>query len=178
MAKSPIDYFEGLDSDLDQAETKSSFQAVEVTSRDMRGQLTSALAVKQFALAGKSTLTLVSRKTGTRFTYRISGAIDPSSDVFFVSLLNGPDNEQDYKYLGRIARDVFWHGRKTPRPGDISRDAPSAKAFAWSWKAIVQGILPESLEIWHEGRCGRCNRKLTVPSSVESGFGPECINKI
>jgi len=30
------------------------------------------------------------------------------------------------------------------------------------------------LEIWHEGRCGRCNRKLTVPASIALGIGPEC----
>jgi hypothetical protein len=30
--------------------------------------------------------------------------------------------------------------------------------------------------VWHEGRCGRCGRKLTVPESIESGFGPECAS--
>jgi len=27
-------------------------------------------------------------------------------------------------------------------------------------------------------RCGRCGRVLTVPESVESGFGPECIGRL
>ena len=31
---------------------------------------------------------------------------------------------------------------------------------------------------WHEGRCGRCGRKLTVPESIEAGYGPECINLV
>jgi hypothetical protein len=38
--------------------------------------------------------------------------------------------------------------------------------------------LPESLEIWHEGSCLRCGRKLTVPESIESGYGPECIKSV
>ena len=100
-----------------------------------------------------------------------------------MALLSGPDNEADYKYLGRIARSMFWAGRRVPREGDIGRDAPSMRAFAWAWQQIVSagirgGALPDSLEIWHEGRCGRCARKLTVPSSVASGFGPECITRM
>jgi hypothetical protein len=52
------------------------------------------------------------------------------------------------------------------------------KAFAWTWSHIVGEVLPnEQLEIWHEGRCARCNRRLTVPASIASGFGPECAGK-
>lgn len=149
--------------------------------QDMSGRLTTAGAAETFMLAGKATVTLVSVKTGTRFTYRISAS--PDKSCHFVALLSGPDNESDYKYLGRIARSIFWAGRKVPKPGDIGRDAPAMRAFAWAWQQIVSagirgGALPEQLEIWHEGRCGRCARKLTVPSSVASGFGPECIGKL
>ena len=138
-------------------------------------KFSSAADAKAFMLAGKATVTLVSKKTGTRFTFKVSMADD--GQAHFVALLNGPDNEADYKYLGRIARDIFWAGRKVPRGGDITPDAPSSRAFAWAWKAIVQDTLPEQLEVWHEGRCGRCNRKLTVPSSIASGMGPECAGK-
>ena len=34
------------------------------------------------------------------------------------------------------------------------------------------------LEVWHEGRCGRCNRALTVPESIASGIGPECAKHV
>lgn len=30
------------------------------------------------------------------------------------------------------------------------------------------------IEVWHEGRCGRCARRLTVPESILIGIGPEC----
>jgi len=142
----------------------------------VRGQLTTAANAMRYALAGKATITLVSRKTGTRFSYRVSANDDGT--CHFVGVLVGQNNETDYKYLGRISRGMFWQGRKVPRAGDIRPDAPSAKAFAWAWRAIVRGTLPEALEVWHESACGRCGRKLTVPSSVSQGFGPECINKI
>jgi hypothetical protein len=170
------DFFAGLDSDLDQAETKPKFQAIETTNGDMRGNFNNAIDAVAFMSAGKATVTLVSKKTGNRFTYRITMSEDKL--CHFVALLSGPDNTSDYQYMGRISRGVYWHGRKIPRPGDISRDAPSAKAFDWTWRALARYTMPEQLEIWHEGRCGRCARKLTVPSSIERGFGPECAEKM
>lgn len=168
-----MNFFDGLGDDLD-----DNFEATETTGTkgDMRGRLMTALDATRFALAGKSTLTLVSVKTGTRFTYRIT--VSPDGQAYFVALLSGPDNNADYSYLGRISRGVFWLGRKVPRAGDISKDAPSAKAFDWAWRALAKNNLPDSLEIWHEGKCGRCGRKLTVPSSIELGFGPECSEKL
>jgi hypothetical protein len=136
---------------------------------------TTATAAREFILGGNATVTLVSTKTGTRFTYKIRG----KDDVWFVSLLGGPDNEADYRYMGRIdAGSSFWAGRRTPKPGDVGPDAPSSKAFAWAWTRIAIDHLPVGLEVWHEGRCGRCNRKLTVPASIASGFGPECVTRI
>ena len=139
-------------------------------------RLTTASDARAFLIGGNATVTLVSTKSGTRFTYRVRASDD--GEVFFVSLLSGPDNEGDYSYLGRIARGVFWAGRKIPKPGDVGPDAPSSKAFAWVWRGLMQDSLPDAVEVWHEGRCARCNRKLTVPSSIASGFGPECAGKV
>jgi hypothetical protein len=33
------------------------------------------------------------------------------------------------------------------------------------------------MELWHEGRCGKCGRALTVPESIESGLGPVCESR-
>jgi hypothetical protein len=139
-------------------------------------RLTTAEQARAFLIGGNATFTLVSVKTGTRFTYKVRASDD--GEVYFVSLLSGPDNEADYRYLGRIARGIFWQGRKVPKPGDVLASAPSSRAFAWVWRAVMQDSLPDTVEIWHEGRCARCNRKLTVPSSIASGFGPECAGKI
>jgi len=136
-----------------------------------------AVASRDFMLGGNATVTLVSTKTGTRFTYKIRA--NDEGDVFFVSLLSGPDNESDYSYLGRIdASARFWAGRRSPKPGDVGADAPSSQAFAWAWDRLCRGVMSEALEVWHEGRCARCNRKLTVPSSIASGWGPECAGKV
>ncbi|MGQ4872128.1 MAG: DUF6011 domain-containing protein, partial [Candidatus Thorarchaeota archaeon] len=38
--------------------------------------------------------------------------------------------------------------------------------------SVYNVALPEKVRIWHEGKCGRCGRRLTVPESIESGYGP------
>lgn len=124
-----------------------------------------------FALAGRARLTLVSQRTGARFTYRIVQGDGSASHLWFVSLLTGPDNGNDYQYLGTIFNcATYRHGRKSR----VGQDAPSARAFAWAWPFIYCGETPPACEIWHEGRCGRCGRALTVPESIASGIGPVC----
>jgi hypothetical protein len=149
-----------------------------------RGQMLDPVVVVTFALAGNARMTLVSKATGTRFTYKISQC-DDKEGLWFVSLLRGPDNEADYQYLGTIrenssdkyTRYVYAQGLKSR----VSREAPSARGFDWAWGYLGRrrGLeIPPSLEIWHEGRCGRCNRRLTVPESVARGLGPECAGVV
>lgn len=166
------DHFAGLDNDL----SDEGVEAAPLSVEDMRGRFTDALKATQFMMAGKAIVTLVSARTGNRFTYQITKSKDGA--CHFVGLLVGSDNNSNYKYIGRISRAVFWAGRKFPREGDIAKDAPSVKAFAWAWQNLIRNTVPAELEIWHEGSCGRCGRRLTVPSSIEQGFGPECINHV
>jgi hypothetical protein len=120
-------------------------------------------------LAGNATFTVTSRKTGTRFTFRIRQLSETAPH--FVSLLNGPDNESSYTFLGSIFNgDRYFHGKKSR----VTPGATSAKAFAWLWAHRNDTDLLERVEIHHEGKCCRCGRKLTVPSSITAGAGPEC----
>lgn len=140
----------------------------------------SALA---YILAGRATFTVISRKTGVRFTYRVKLAptgSDPARNrPWFVSVLTGPENESAYTYLGNIwpnakVRVDYTLGRKS----SVKADAPSNRAFDWLIRALRADKLPETVEIWHSGRCGRCGRLLTVPASIEAGIGPECAMKL
>jgi hypothetical protein len=140
---------------------------------------------ERFALAGAATFTIVSHKTETRFTYRVQApAFDLQGEPLdkgaarlrFVSVLTGPDS--NYTYLGLIKlRPSGWtyeHGVKSR----IRDDAPSARAFAWLWRAVASRAVPTVVDVYHEGKCGRCGRPLTVPSSIVSGFGPDCLGKV
>lgn len=135
-----------------------------------------ATAARAFILGGNATVTLESVKTGARFTFKVTSPdLDDAAAPHFVKVLTGSDNEEDFAYLGLIRAATFTHAR--PEKTRISRDAPSAVAFAWAWPHLAAGRIPAGLNVWHEGRCGRCNRKLTVPESIASGFGPECSKR-
>jgi hypothetical protein len=150
------------------------------------GILTDPAAVRDFVLAGNATITLVSKKTGARYTYRVKEVpADPGRAPgpvsHFVHVLTDPDNERGYTYLGNVYSRGglvdYGHGRKSR----IEAGAPSARGFRWFFDKVVgAGEDPEAagLEVWHEGRCGRCGRKLTVPESIARGIGPECAGKV
>ena len=140
-----------------------------------RAELADPAVTVRFMLAGKAHVTLQSRKTGTRFTYRIK-ATPPwhngkRQPLHFVAVLTGPDR---YEYLGCVYdRRAYSHGRKSR----IDREAPSAIAFTWVWSKLTAGEMHPELGVWHEGRCGACNRRLTTPESLASGLGPICAGR-
>lgn len=135
------------------------------------GQINLIDNTRQFMLAGNALFTIKNNETNGRFTFKIKRAKN-NNKLFFVSLLNGPDNYSNYQYMGIIKNGIFMRTAKSR----ISEDATSFKAFNWLWHNV--DCLPAIVSVHHEGRCGRCGRRLTVPESIESGFGPECAGRI
>lgn len=131
--------------------------------------------LKRFMLAGHAIFTVVSKATQTRFTFKVSkpDEMDPARPLYFVGVLNGSSNEANYSYLGLIRGDAFEHGRKSK----ITADAPSAKAARWIVERTLHGQNLPNCDVYHEGKCARCGRRLTVPESILSGFGPECATR-
>jgi len=123
----------------------------------------------KFMFAGKSVLTFLNTKTGNRFTYKVKKAKD--SDIFFVSLLTSPDI---YTYIGTCQGGLYKHGKKST----ISTKAQSVKVFQYVLNKLKVDDLPDFVEVWHEGYCGKCGRPLTVPQSIETGIGPECLKRL
>lgn len=138
-------------------------------AKDMRGRLADSESALRFILAGNATITLVSTKTETRYTYKIRR---PTKDTpHFVSLLTGADNESDYKFMGTIFYETEYRPGWNSKIGEV---APSSMAWRHFWKFLIKGQISQYMEIWHEGSCGRCGRKLTDPASIADGFGPVC----
>lgn len=133
-----------------------------------------AQSVSRFVQAGNATLTIRSRSTGTRFTYRFVRPDDgpsPRERPTWCRVLTGPDNTRDYTYAG-----TYWSSRgwTPPKKPGFNPETPSARGLRWLLRHLDDPHTLEQAEFWHEGRCGRCGRKLTVPESIASGFGPEC----
>jgi len=157
-------------------------------SSEFTGQLLGSDNVKTFLFGGHARFTLVSKKTGTRFTYRLSlpkaqpdskyPAPDPVFGPFFLKVLTGPDNSNDFQFAGTVRRDSLARLVFTPSAKSrIGVDAPSVSAFVW-FAANLDGNALGACEFYHDGSCGRCGRDLTVPESVATGLGPVCAGRV
>lgn len=137
---------------------------------------------KAFLLAGKAHFTAENLTSGQRFTFRIS-KVEPEegspykTPCWFAGLLTGPDNEHHYDYLGMVLPQglELRLTKASKRPeGD-----QAVRVLRWVLKLVENGgPIPKGYAIHHEGKCGRCGRLLTVPSSIAAGLGPECVGKV
>jgi hypothetical protein len=144
------------------------------TDASMAGRFAKPEDAVRYIRAGMATITLRSARTQTRFTYEIEREAE-KGEVHWVRVLTGGDNQGDYQYMGMLTKAGEF--RRTAK-SRIAEDAVSYIAFEWSWKMLAQRkAMPDQLEVWHEGCCGRCGRKLTVPESIADGLGPECRKK-
>jgi hypothetical protein len=133
----------------------------------------------RFMLAGKAVFTAVSRATGERRTFRINRVPDFSEvkRAWFVGILTSGNDE--YHYHGMIRGDTsgsIWFSRSNK--SRFGGDSIAGKAWDYIFKNVVDGErIPPGVDLWHEGKCGRCGRALTVPESIRNGIGPECATK-
>jgi len=136
--------------------------------------------VLAYMTAGKATFTARGREHS--FTFRVKQPkFDgvPAENLRYVSVLTGPDNTTSYTFIGCLVRKMGrWEFRFSPK-ARISQDATSVVAFKWIIRRLVDGMgLTNEVEIWHDGRCGKCGHPLTVPESIETGLGPICAQNL
>jgi hypothetical protein len=122
-----------------------------------------------YILGGRAICTFLNTQTGNRFTFKIKK--HKTDDVLFVSVLTSPDH---YQFIGSINSNTFRHSKKSR----ISSSSQSVRVFDFVFNHLKSGNLSELIEIWHHGSCGKCGRILTVPKSIETGFGPECSKNL
>jgi len=126
--------------------------------------------VLEYIKGGHGKITVKSLKSGSHFTYKFFMNDDKS--LLFASVLNGPDNQSNYAYMGM----VLDRGLKRTRKSRVGEDAPSFKALNWVLKMCIannEGLF-EVAQIEFSDRCGKCGKELTRIESIERGFGPDC----
>ena len=131
------------------------------------------MLTREFFQAGKATFTVENTQSGEYYTYCIRTNTYPNNDAVsrFVSLLTGSDNESDYTYLG-----MWRYGRfETTKASQLPIESAPCRGIAYVID-VVEGRREEHplMKIRHEGKCGKCGRKLTTPESLDRGIGPEC----
>lgn len=135
---------------------------------------------KSFIVAGNATFT-VECPAGKKYphvTFRVE-KVEKSErwdEAYFVKVLNGPNNETDYLYLGKL--DTFTgqlvFTKKSALPATSFRVQLFNKVLARVWADDHAAYEQHGFYTHHEGQCGRCGHKLTTPESVKCGIGPEC----
>ena len=130
-------------------------------------------AIQSFMYAGKAIITLLNTTLNTRITFKFKQAKD-ATNVHFVSVKNGSDNEKSWSFIGTIFNTAAYaHSKKS----SLSYDSIAAKTVIFLLDRLKTNTLPVNLEIWHEGRCGCCGRLLTTPESILVGIGPNCARR-
>ena len=126
------------------------------------------------AVVQDGTYTLV-YKDKTHFTFKINTATRGSlKGQQIVSYLSGSDNETDFQGFGFVNRNgtiALWK-RYT---GTKLQERADHLSILFTMPArLEQAGLDYALT---SGKCRRCNHKLTVPASINRGYGPECSLK-
>jgi hypothetical protein len=107
-------------------------------------------------------ITILNPATGEHRTVKISTA---KGGTRWVYILSGPNNESDWTSFGRIKHERVKVFRRLSCDGFYDSLANILNCPA---KFVGR------LEFMFEGKCRKCNRRLTNPESIESGIGPEC----
>jgi len=128
--------------------------------------------IRRFILAGNSYFTVVNEKTKNKLTFHV---IRPKEKgPWFVWSTN---KKGKYCFLGTIflgnTKLEYKFGWKK---GRFTKDSIVNKSFEYLWKKMLSNSLSKSIIFYHEGKCGRCSKRLTDPKSIMRGFGPHCFS--
>jgi hypothetical protein len=139
----------------------------------------------RFVIAGNATFTIdipsdfceKNKTCKSHYTYKVLKW--KKEEKWSIYLLAGPDNTQDFEYLGMI----------NPETGAVKLTKKSNyKPESWPvrivarillrlWANEMDQVTKHGFALMHEGRCGMCGKKLTTPESIELGLGPTCAAK-
>ena len=151
----------------------------------MIGKLTNLADIYYYIFAGKAIFTLVSPKTGRRYTYKVTEDIlADGQKTYKIHLLQGDDNTKDYHFIARLyynKAQIWWQKHKCFTT-DID-EVSVTEGYSYAESAIncilqyPEFYIMKGGEFWHSGRCAKCGRLLTTPKSVATGIGPHCRRK-
>lgn len=143
---------------------------------------------RKFVTAGRAIFTVevpsevASQHGKPHYTYQIR--LKPGKgnyrDTFFVSCLTGPDNNSNYSYLGILNPEtgIVRTTAKSKFQADSFTVRLLNRVLMRLWNDDAMAIASAGFDLHHEGKCGRCGRRLTVPESIETGLGPECAGRV
>lgn len=143
----------------------------------MREHILPKSLFKDFFYAGKAEFTAHNEHTGNRVTFYVTKSNNKGyrEDVYFVSCRVLGDHQNGKVFVGTIFNKTYFsHSKKSP----LRSEHYAVRAVQWFIDNFKELENMEYFKIYHVGNCCKCGRKLTVPDSIASGFGPDCIKSI
>lgn len=129
--------------------------------------------IRDYIFGGRGIVTLKS-PTGVHHSYVFQRPKELNQfpdDVLFVYALH--EGKQLF-YVGMIENGTFrltHHSRFLP-------NTPIVRGARYIMRMATEENLNTPMELYHEGVCAVCGRKLTSPRSILSGVGPRCRGRI
>lgn len=157
--------------------------ATPLAHADLRARLSGEVALSALT-AGRAVVSLRSQRTGEFRTYRVS-KFDTSPhfsvDYRVVAGLNRDDDGRVTLRLDGWTRIGILYVNDEGVPHRFVRNMKTPvnsitiDGFHWMVDRLVNKTWDdEKAEIWHEGQCCKCGRRLTDPESIRLALGPIC----
>ena len=137
-------------------------------------RMTDPAEIRRFITAGNAVFTLKSLLTGKHYTYKIANTKNDVGTRWFVSVST---DYMEFLYMGllKTSANGWLEAQSTAKSPRGLLEFQNWLGFQWFLKMLNNGIpLVKTVQFWHMGHCGRCNRPLTDPLSIERGIGPDC----
>lgn len=95
-----------------------------------------------------------------------------------ISLLDGADNHNSYRGFGFVEDDgIFVWNKYRGKDKMSSFDWFSIMVWHIATRTPHNFFDYNAYKLHLEGKCIKCNRRLTTPQSIESGIGPICAGR-
>lgn len=120
------------------------------------------------------TFTITHLSTQTRKTFRVQTVTNTNSGLYgkrILSLLSGP-NYVGFAFVAESGVYVWRNFQKT-KTGEETKYSKYATFLEHADAFECTG----EISVMRESVCRICNRKLTVPASIQSGIGPTCAGR-
>lgn len=125
------------------------------------------------------TYTIVLNEAGDYRTIRLSDLplnINQPKGTQIAAYLSGRDNEANYTGFAFVTGDTFHLWKSFVIAAAHVSNLGQALAVLLHANAETRAEYGYAYAV-ESGRCYRCNRKLTVPTSIHRGLGPDCAKK-
>jgi len=86
-----------------------------------------------------------------------------------------PTDNKGWECIGYLDQVDGKHVFKLWDRTKVKRDNPALHTMTWFLEHLQADTLPDKLWVYHMGCCARCGKDLVVPTSIEMGIGPDCI---